>query len=121
MTIEDRLAALERRVADLARRIGEAGPWFADAPARSRDNIRDATTWAHRFTRSEMTSGEGDAWRAGRDAAEQAVRAVAARMRATCGNDQQCLSCVSTLDIAADGIARLEPRAEETGLDGRGA
>lgn len=119
MTLEDRITATERRIAALERRAGDPGRWFADA--RSKDTYADATRWAHRYTLAEMTSGEGDAWRAGRDACVHAVRAIAARLRARAGNDAQCLACVSTLDIAADQLAQMDPRAEETGLDGRGA
>lgn len=88
---------------------------------RSPDHFHDATGWAHRYTRSSLTLAEADAWRAGRDACVTAVRAIATRMRATAGNDAQCLSCVSALEIAADGMERLEPHAAETGLCGRGA
>lgn len=118
MTLDDRITATERRVSALERRIGEPGLWFADA--RSKDTYADATRWAHRYTLAEMSMSEADAWRAGRDACVHAVRAIAARLRARAGNDAQCLACVSTLDIAADQLAQMEPRAEETGLCVRG-
>jgi hypothetical protein len=121
MTLDDRITATERRVTALERRVGEPGRWLADAPTRSKGTYADATRWANRYTLGELSMSEADAWRAGRDACVHAVRAIAARLRARADNDQQCLACVSTLDIAADQLAQMEPRAEETGLCERGA
>lgn len=87
-------------------------------PKRSGDAYYDASTWAHRHTRSEMTTGEADAWRAGRDACIAELRAIANRMLA---QKEPVLWAAAHYENAALALARLEPRGEETGLCGRGA
>ncbi len=66
-----------------------------------------------------MTIGEGAAYRAGLDDAARALRAMARRIRAS-GRDAITDSNASTLEIAADALAEIEPRREATGLEFRG-
>ncbi len=67
----------------------------------------------------DMTIGEAAAYRAGLDDAARALRAMARRIRAA-GRDAITDSNASTLEIAADALAEIEPRPEPTGLHYRG-
>ena len=94
-------------------------------PTRSRDAIHDATAWAHRYTRSKMTTGEADAWRAARDACAAKLRDAARRMRDAVngepGGEAHIARCIAAaLELHADAIEAMQPGAEATGLCERG-
>ncbi len=69
--------------------------------------------------RGDLTMGEADAYRAGLDDAARALRAMARRIRAA-GRDAITDANASTLEIAADALAEIEPRREPDGLSYRG-
>ena len=93
---------------------------------RSRDNIRDATEWAHRFTRGSLSIEAADAARAMRDLCVAQLRDAAARMRLAVGmgTSPSCAMVraqADLLDIHANEMGRLEPAPSLTGLCEPGA
>lgn len=79
-------------------------------------------TWAHTYQRSEMTTGEADAYRSGVADCVAILERMAADMRTLArGHDLVVWANSAALEQAAEVCRMLKPRAAETGLCGRGA
>ena len=67
------------------------------------------------MTRSEMTTGEAEAWHDCRAQIQAYLRDFARTLRA-----HRAFSEAATLETAAEAIGRLKPRREMTGPEERG-
>jgi hypothetical protein len=69
--------------------------------------------------REEMTTGEADAWRAGRDAAVAEIRRHADALHAA-SDAERTPDIARALHAVADACEQVAPRREPTGLEYRG-